>query len=312
MGLGQGAGRNHLTLMTLDHAFDAYEAARPRLPRAIAPHGTPEALESLAPLADRFDAFLLDAFGVLNIGETAIPGAVGRVADLQAAGKRVLIVSNAASVPHAALMEKYAKLGFRFAPEDVITSRRTLAHHMAGGAAACWGVMTPEGIALDDLGPGEITVLGDDPAPYAAVDGFLLVGSAGWSAARQALLEGALRARPRPVLVANPDIVAPRETGLTAEPGHFAHQLADRTGVSPQFFGKPFANIYDLAFARLGDVDRSRVVMVGDSLHTDILGAQTARVRSALITGYGFLAGRDAGAMIARSGIIPDFVVASP
>jgi HAD superfamily hydrolase (TIGR01450 family) len=301
-----------LTVITLDHAFDAYEAARPRLPRSVPRARAPEGLATLAPLADRFDTFLLDAFGVLNIGEGPIPGAVDRVAALQDAGKRVLVVSNAASVPHGALLEKYAGLGFDFAPEDVITSRRTLTRHMAQLTARRWGVMAPEGAVLDDIGPGEITVLGDDPAPFAEMDGFLLVGSAGWSEARQGLLEDALRARARPVLVANPDIVAPREAGLTAEPGHFAHRLADRTGVLPEFFGKPFGNIYDLAFARLGDVDRARVVMVGDSLHTDILGAQTAGIASALITGYGFLAGRDAGDMIARSGIVPDFLVAGP
>lgn len=312
MGLGKGPGSDHLTVITLDHAFDAYEAARPRLPRAVPRPDAPETVANLSALAERFDTFLLDAFGVLNIGETAIPGAVERVAGLQAAGKRVLVVSNAASVPHGALLEKYSKLGFTFAAEDVITSRRTMTHHLAGTQAERWGVMAPDGATLDDLGPGDVSVLSDDPAPFEAVDGFLLVGSAGWSETRQDLLEEALKARPRPVLVANPDIVAPRETGLTAEPGHFAHRLADNTGVAPQFFGKPFGNIYDLAFARLGPVDRARVVMVGDSLHTDILGAQTAGVQSALITGYGFLAGRDADDMIARSGIVPDFLVATP
>lgn len=312
MGLGEGPGGDHLNVLSLDHAFDAYEAARPRLPRASARSAAPEALDTLAPLAERFDAFLLDAFGVLNIGETAIPGAVERVAGLQDAGKRVLIVSNAASVPHGALMEKYAKLGFDFAPEDVITSRRTMLHAMGATPARRWGVMAPGAEALTDLDQAEMVLLGDAPEAFAEVDGFLLVGSAGWTEARQALLEQALRARPRPVLVANPDIVAPRETGLTAEPGHFAHRLADRTEVAPEFFGKPFANIFALAFARLGPVDKDRTLMVGDSLHTDILGAQSAGIRSALITGFGFLAGQDVARRIAQAGIVPDFIVERP
>ena len=44
------------------------------------------------------DLYLLDAFGVLNIGETAIPGGPDRVAGLQNAGKRVMVV---ASIPRA-------------------------------------------------------------------------------------------------------------------------------------------------------------------------------------------------------------------
>ncbi len=80
----------------------------------------------------------------------------------------------------------------------------------------------------------------------------------------------------------------------------------------PQFFGKPFTNIFDLAFQRLGPVDKSRVVMVGDSLHTDILGARTAGVASALIRDYGFFAKQDAASAITRAGIVPDFLVARP
>jgi len=52
--------------------------------------------------------------------------------------------------------------------------------------------------------------------------------------------------------------------------------------------------------------------MVGDSLHTDILGAKTAGVASALISDYGFFAGENVAAAIELAGIVPDFVVARP
>jgi len=101
--------------------------------------------------------------------------------------------------------------------------------------------------------------------------------------------------------------------GFSIEPGHFAHRLADRSGIVPRFFGKPFPDVFELAFASLAKpVDRSRVLMVGDSLHTDILGAQTAKVASALIAGYGFFAGHDIKASIARAGIAPDFILKRP
>ena len=116
----------------------------------------------------------------------------------------------------------------------------------------------------------------------------------------------------RPVRVANPDIVAPREIGFSAEPGYFAHRLADLSGIEPRFFGKPFTNIFDLAFARLGDVNRSRVLMVGDSLHTDILGAHAAGVSSALISDFGFFADHDTTTAIQQSGIVPDYVATRP
>jgi ribonucleotide monophosphatase NagD (HAD superfamily) len=133
-----------------------------------------------------------------------------------------------------------------------------------------------------------------------------------WTPARQALLEASLQARPRPVLVGNPDIVAPRETGFSTEPGAYAHQLADRTGVAPEFFGKPFRSIFDLAFAQVPDANPARTVMVGDSLHTDILGGQTAGVKTALIADYGFFAGADEAQAIASAGILPDYILTRP
>jgi HAD superfamily hydrolase (TIGR01450 family) len=298
--------------LTAEEALAAYEAAQHRLPAPMAPVQPFTRVQTLAALADRFDIFLLDAFGVLNIGETAIPGTRKRIEDLRAQGKRVLVVSNAASLPPATLLEKYHRLGFDFAPEDIVTSRAAMARFAPGLEAIHWGVMSAEGAGFDDLSPLRFTQLHDDPEDYRAAGGFLLIGSGTWTESRQQMLEAALKAHPRRVVVANPDIAAPRETGFSAEPGHFAHRLADETGVQPEFFGKPFVNIFDLAFARLGLVEKDRVVMVGDSLHTDILGAQAAGVASALIATYGFFCGLDVEACIARTGIVPTYLVERP
>ncbi|MEM0934471.1 MAG: HAD hydrolase-like protein [Pseudomonadota bacterium] len=299
--------------LSVEEAFYAYEAVRHRLPDAARPGGACRDVATLADIAPAFDAFLLDAFGVLNIGETAIPGVAERVADLQQAGKRVLVVSNAAGVPHRDTIEKYARLGFEFAPSDIITSRSTLIAALHGAESRRWGLMASRGTGFGDLAGLDVRYLEDDPAAYAEVEGFLLVGSWGWTEARQSLLEEALLADPRPVYVGNPDIVAPREDGFSREPGHFAHRLADRTGIAPRFYGKPFGDIYDLALARLGpDIARDRIVMVGDSLHTDILGAQAAGLRAALIADYGFFSGYRIADAIGQAGIRPDYIVARP
>jgi len=298
--------------MSSAEAFAAYEAVRGRLPPPAAAKA-PRHAETLAEIADGFDTILLDAFGVLNIGESAIPGAPERVAALQAAGKRVMVVSNAAGHPHAALMAKYARLGFDFAPEDVITSRKTLLAALRAAPPRHWGLMAAEALGRADLEGIALSYLAEDPAPYDAAEAFLLLGSAAWTETRHALLEAALQKRPREIWVGNPDIVAPREHGFSVEPGHFAHRLAAATGVAPRFFGKPFANIFELAFAGLdAPAARDRCLMVGDSLHTDILGAQAAGIASALVTEYGFFAGADAMEAIARAGIVPDFVIRRP
>ncbi|MEQ6202665.1 HAD-IIA family hydrolase [Sulfitobacter sp. HNIBRBA2951] len=308
MGVGQSARRDHLTF---EEAFAAYEAVRQRLPAARPVAGSVR-LDNLDALAGDMDVFMLDAFGVLNIGETAIDGVPERVAGLQRAGKRVIVVSNAAGFPHANLMEKYQRLGYDFAPEDVITSRKATLHALHNIAPVKWGLMATPSLGRGDIEPFDMVYLAEDAAEYDSVDAFVLLGSAVWTDTRQTMLDASLKRNPRPVYVGNPDIVAPRETGFSVEPGHFAHRLADATGVAPQFFGKPFGNIFDLAFAHLGGVDRNRTVMVGDSLHTDILGGQAAGVKTALIAGYGFFAGNDVETSIAASGIRPDYILDRP
>ncbi len=53
----------------------------------------------------------------------------------------------------------------------------------------------------------------------------------------------------------------------------------------------------------------TRVAMVGDTLHTDVLGGRAAGIGSVLVTGHGLFAGRDTAPYITRSGIVPDVIV---
>lgn len=126
-------------------------------------------------IADEMDVFLLDAFGVLNIGETAIPGVPERVAGLQKAGKRVIVVSNAAGFPHSNLMRKYARLGYDFDPDDVITSRKAALAGLGDMSATRWGLMATESLGREDLEHLDITYLAEDPSAYDAAEGYILM-----------------------------------------------------------------------------------------------------------------------------------------
>lgn len=298
--------------LTASEAFRAYEAVRKRLPTPVTSTRSPRRVATLEDLADSFDVFLLDAFGVLNIGETAIPGAPERVNALIQMGKRVLVVSNAASVPTESLLTKYTGMGFDFELKDIVSSRSTLAAAMHEKPRLHWGIMAGDQSPILDLGDIEYSLLADNPATYDSAEGFILLGSGTWTEPRQQLLESSLLAQMRPVLVANPDIVAPRETGFSKEPGHFAHQLADRTGSEPEFYGKPFQNIFDLAIQRLPGTNLEKAVMVGDSLHTDVLGAQNSGVASALVAEFGFFASGGSEDAMHASGIVPDYIVTRP
>ena len=143
------------------------------------------------------------------------------------------------------------------------------------------------------------------------MDGFIFLSTECWTDARQDLLVDSLRHARRPVVIANPDLVAPREIGLTVEPGYFAHDLMDRVeGLDVHFHGKPFPSVYDHIEALLGpSIPANHIAMVGDSLHTDIWGAMVRGWGSVLVSDHGFLKGQDPMDAVKASGLYPSWIV---
>jgi len=292
-------------------AFARYETLRPRLPSANFPNTTVQ-IDSLLDIADQADVFVFDAYGVLNVGEGPIAGAAARIEQLREFGKQVFVLSNSASYTRVAMQARFAGLGFAFQPDEIISSRDAALDHAANySQIKRWGVIAPAHHKASDL-PFDSITLGDDVDDYRAVDGFLFLAAALWTNGRQNLLGQALLDTPRPVIIANPDLVAPREYGLSLDPGYFGHALADATGRMPVFLGKPFAPVFQRIETALPVAqDRARIVMVGDTLHTDVLGASARGWRTALVTDHGLFAGKDVAPFIKASGIRPDWQLGS-
>ncbi len=291
--------------------FERYEAIRQRLPTAAFPQSSRQC-PSLAELTDQFDAFLFDSFGVLNVGETAIPGARERLEQLRRAGKRIAVLTNAATGPLSGLVGKYAALGFNFSRNEIISSREVLAEAVAGyDTGMVWGIAAPKTSQVGELGIKSVQLAADNDS-FDTADGFILLSSQNWTAERQDRLQDALLKRPRPLLVGNPDLAAPREKALSIEPGTFAHAIADQCDVAPEFFGKPFGNAFEMAIRQIApDVPRHRIAMIGDTLHTDILGGAAAGLGTVLVTDHGVLRDLDLQACISTSGIVPDYILPS-
>ena len=289
--------------------LDCYERARlPAPPRK----GRAEPAAGLPALADRYDAFILDGYGVINVGPEPIPGIGEAIRALRAAGKEVMVLTNGAGRPSRLTARRYAGWGFEFPARLVVSSRAALeASLSARPRPGLWGVMALPDSELETL-PVETALLEDDAEIYRRAAGFIFIRSEGWSTARHMLLARALRDEPRPVLVANPDVSAPYpDARYSAEPGYWALRIEAETGVRCEPYGKPFAPTFDLALSRLGSAGarRERVAMVGDGLYTDILGGLAAGLGTVLVTDHGLLKGIDWRARSARAGIVPDYVV---
>lgn len=282
--------------------FDRYEAIRHRLPNAEFKGKTVD-VGSLLDIASEVDAFVFDAFGVLNVGETPIPGAAERLDQLRAGGHAIRILSNAASYTHDGAAAKFRKLGMRVESDEIVTSRDAT---LSGLRAGLWGCIAASSDDLSDI-PAQVLRLGDDPADYDRVDSILFLSTETWTEQRQEVLRCSLKARPRPVVIANADLVAPRDFGLSVEPGHFGHLLADEGFPDIKFFGKPFPEVYQMIEASLPGIPPERIAMCGDTLHTDILGAAARGWRTVLVTRDGLFSGFDTREFCTRSALTPSW-----
>jgi len=295
--------------VSAEWAFRRYQAIRDRLPQATFASSS-RTVSGLADIAADFDVFVFDSFGVLNVGGTAIPGAAEAVRALRDAGKDVIVLTNGASTPLHGGVAKYAAFGFDFTDNEIVSSRAVLADALdAYDPGMTWAVAAPAKSEIDEL---PVRVRDLDEQALTAADGFILLDGDDWSDARQLALTEALAARPRPVLVGNPDLVSPWEDGFGQEPGTFAHALWDDLGIEPVFFGKPYGNAFAAVRARFEDTEPARrFLMIGDTLHTDILGGAAAGMATALVTGHGVMRGLDVDACIAEAAIVPDFILPS-
>jgi HAD superfamily hydrolase (TIGR01459 family) len=267
-----------------------------------------ETLTALAEVEDRYDALLCDVWGVLHDGVTAFPGTVAALGRFVERRGPVLLISNS-SQPHHVAERLLDHVGVpRAAWTGVITSgdatRDLLARRRATGKA--WAVGQPttgaiyQGLDLvftDDIGAAAFiscTGLRDDvndhPEDYRELF-------------RPAAEKGV------PMICANPDRQAIAGGVKVWCGGALAEVYADLGG-PVEMAGKPHPAIYDLAFRRLGEIDRARVLVIGDGAPTDIRGADNQGLDSLFVAGglHGDdFAGEDlaaeAAAVLARAGV---------
>jgi HAD superfamily hydrolase (TIGR01450 family) len=291
-------------MLTTKSIFDRYEEIRDRFPQVKTPEKTKD-INSLLDISSQVDAFVFDAFGVLNVGETLISGADRRLNELRDRGCAIRILTNAASYDRSGAIEKFKRLGLHLQDDEIVTSREAALSKTETGH---WGVVAAEKDALADV-PFPWTRLGDVEQDYDKADKFLFLSTADWTEERQSLLMQAMTRRPRCLLIGNADLAAPREDGFSLEPGHYGHLLADRFPQHVMFFGKPFAKVYELVEATLPGIAKDRIAMCGDTLHTDILGAAARGWKTVLVSRDGLFAGHDTMLFSRASGIFADWRV---
>ncbi|MEQ8389142.1 MAG: TIGR01459 family HAD-type hydrolase [Alphaproteobacteria bacterium] len=245
-------------------------------------------IHGISKLAPNYDGFVLDLWGVIHNGVEAFSWALDALRCLQGQGARVVLLSNAPRRPRE-LVAALEKMGVpRELYDEVISSGReayaalcdrTLPFYRNLGRH-CFHLGPPRDrnmLEIDRL----IEVRQPEKAEFVLATG--PVSDDKDVAFHEDLLRGWAK-RDVPMICANPDLVVIRGDERLICAGAIA-QRYEELGGRVQYHGKPFPEIYDTCRDVLGIRDSRRILAIGDSLRTDIRGAQNAGMDSILVAG---------------------------
>jgi HAD superfamily hydrolase (TIGR01459 family) len=273
-----------------------------------------EFLDGFAPLASRYDGFIVDLWGVIHDGVTPLPGAVHTLERLREHGKRVVLLSNAPR-RSAAAQSAMRAMGIPDALYDALLTSGEATHLALRDRTDPWYASL--GRRVYHLGPerdrnvmeGLDLVRVDTPAEAEFV---LNTGPDDHRANDtvtdfEPVLQDCIRHRLR-MICANPDLEVIRGGVRVICAGALAARY-EQLGGDVRSLGKPDPAIYVPVLAMLG-TEKSGTLAVGDALRTDIAGAKAAGVDSCWVLGgiHGEALGTDAAAVrdeAKRAGLAP-------
>ena len=250
-------------------------------------------IPALSEISAQYDALFVDLWGCVHDGVTAYPEAIAALQAYRKSGGIVILVTNSPK-PREGVGAQLGQFGVPVDAYDSIASsgdsaRSAMFRGMVGEKVYFMGEWTRDSGFFDPIeiinDPAQITRV-----PLQEAQGIVCCGPFDPMADPAVNRADFLYAKQKgmKLLCANPDIVVDRGKVREWCAGALAALYTEMGGES-LYFGKPHPPIYDLARRRLNalanKVDSSRILAIGDGIHTDIQGAQGEDIDSLFITG---------------------------
>ncbi|MEY4319306.1 MAG: hypothetical protein RL378_410 [Actinomycetota bacterium] len=229
----------------------------------------------MTPLDDT-DVIFADLDGVVYTGEESIRYAVEAL-NVASANHRVAYITNNASRTAENVAAHLRDLGLTAVADDVVSSPQAAVKILKTliPAKSTVLVIGGEGLIAEVDGAGFRVTDSADDAPAAVIQGFApTVGWAHLAEASFALHTGI------PWVATNTDWTIPVARGIAPGNGTLVSAVHLAVGRLPVFAGKPERAIFDFARDKFA---ADNPLVIGDRLDTDILGANRAGMRSALV-----------------------------
>ncbi len=243
----------------------------------------------LAELSNHYDAAILDSWGVLHNGVEPYPDVLEFLNQARLAGWKIIVLSNAPRIGNS-VSDQIEDFGIpKNLYDDIITSgdltRHALAdkndsfHSSLGKNFFHLGPVRDHGL-LDGLNFIRVKKLND--CDFLLNTGLYDDEKETESDYFDFLIQA--KSLEIPMICSNPDIEVNRGGKKIPCAGLIAKSY-ESLGGKVVYHGKPSKVAYEACLSKLHGITRSQVVVVGDSIATDILGASNAGLDSILVAG---------------------------
>lgn len=267
-------------------------------------------------IVDQYKVIFFDSFGVIKNYQGLVPGMNKTFEYLEEQNKKYYIVTNDASRSPIQLADGFHKIGLPTIKYSHIISSGMLAKEyldlkVHDGIVAYLG--TPNSAHyIETSGLHTIPVSDITDSNIDQVNALVLLDDEGFNWYNDLnKVVNLLRRRNIPTIVANTDLAYPlSSTDVAIAIGGIANMIENILGKEFIRFGKPdsqtFMFAYDLVREKM-PVNKKDILMVGDTLHTDILGGNKFGLDTVLVF-TGNTLPKDAETRIAATGIVPTYI----
>jgi len=223
--------------------------------------------------AEKFKGVIFDVDGVLEFQDKVYAGAIELVNSLREKGIIIRILTNSTLKSRKQCADQLKEKGFNIYETEVITASYATAQYLKSlQPQSCWIMLKGKGLeefrAFNQDGQKpEYLVLGDMREDF---------NFHNMNKALQLLKNGAK------FIVMITEAVDSSLGQLELTVGAYGKMLEEAAQVKATYIGKPNKYIFQITLENM-DIDKSKVLMVGDKVATDILGAKKAGLKSALV-----------------------------
>jgi HAD superfamily hydrolase (TIGR01450 family) len=273
-------------------------------------------IDNFKSIIDKYQIVFFDAFGVLKTYSGLVPGIEKTFEYLEKENKEYYIVTNDASRSPEQLAASFHRMGLQAITAEKIVSSGMLTKEfldlkVPDGIVAYLG--TPDSAhyiersGLKTLPVGEVNEHNIDK-----ISAMIFLDDEGFNWFEDLnKTVNLLRRRTIPVIVANTDRAYPlTATNVSIAIGGIAAMIESVVGKQFIRFGKPDSQMFMFAYDLIREyrkVAKSDIVMVGDTLNTDILGGNKFGLDTVLVL-TGNTQAKDYENRITAAGIMPTYI----